>query len=80
MLTALEECDSQSFDQMKVPLKQIHSKTEDIDNLVLTIFALYTPEASDPREMVTALKITSALQRIATNEKNYIKNMAVCNP
>ena len=79
-LTALEECDSKSFDQVKVPLKQIHGKTEEIDNLVLTIFALYSPEASDLREMVAALKITSALQRIATNEKNYIKNMAVCNP
>jgi len=46
----------------------------------LKIFALYTPEASDLREMVAFLKITSALQRIATNEKNYMKNMEVCNP
>ena len=51
-----------------------------IDNLILTIFALYTPEARDLREMVAFLKITSALQRIANNEKNYIKNMAICNP
>ena len=79
-LQALETCDNKSFEQVKVPLKSIGKKVTDIDNLILTIFALYTPEARDLREMVAFLKITSALQRIATNEKNYIKNMAICNP
>ena len=79
-LQALETCDSKSFEQVKVPLKSIGKKVADIDNLILTIFALYTPEARDLREMVAFLKITSSLQRIATNEKNYIKNMAICNP
>ena len=79
-LQALETCDSKSFEQVKVPLKTIEKKVAAIDNLILTIFALYTPEARDLREMVAFLKITSALQRIATNEKNYIKNMAICNP
>jgi len=79
-LQALETCDSKSFEQVKVPLKSIEKKVTAIDNLILTIFALYTPEARDLREMVAFLKITSALQRIATNEKNYIKNMAICNP
>ena len=79
-LQALETCDSESFDQVKIPLKMINQHVEDIDNLILTIFALYTPEAKDLREMVAFLKITSSLQRIATNEKNYMKNMALCNP
>lgn len=79
-LQALENCDSKSFEQVKVPLKMINKKVEDIDNLILTIFALYTPEASDLREMVAFLKITSSLQRIATNEKNYMRNMEICNP
>jgi len=78
-LHALETCDEKSFEQVKVPLKTIHKNVEEIDNLILTIFALYTPEASDLREMVAFLKITSALQRIATNEKNYMKNMEICN-
>lgn len=78
-LRAIEECDTKSFEQVKVPLKSINSHVEEVDNLILTIFALYTPEASDLREMVAFLKITSALQRIATNEKNYIKNMGICN-
>ena len=79
-LQALESCDSKNFEQVKVPLKSIEKKVTNIDNLILTIFALYTPEARDLREMVAFLKITSALQRIANNEKNYIKNMAICNP
>ncbi|MDQ7047744.1 MAG: PhoU domain-containing protein [Sulfurovum sp.] len=79
-LQALEQCDSQSFEQVKVPLKQINKKADDIDNLILTVCALYSPEAKDLREMIAFLKITSSLQRIATNEKNYMKNMSICNP
>jgi phosphate transport system protein len=79
-LQALETCDSKSFEQVKVPLKQINKKADDIDNLILTVCALYAPEAKDLREMVAFLKITSSLQRIATNEKNYMKNMSICNP
>ena len=79
-LQALEICDSKSFEQVKVPLKSINKKADDIDNLILTVCALYSPEAKDLREMIAFLKITSALQRIATNEKNYMKNMAICNP
>lgn len=79
-LQALETCDSKSFERVKVPLKMINQKADDIDNLILTACALYTPEARDLREMVAFLKITSSLQRVATNEKNYMKNMAICNP
>ena len=79
-LQAIEACDSKSFDQVKVPLKTINKKVDDVDNLILSIFALYSPEAKDLREMVAFLKITSSLQRIAMNEKNYMKNMEICNP
>jgi len=79
-LQALETCDSKSFEQVKVPLKTINKKADDIDNLILTVCALYSPEAKDLREMIAFLKITSSLQRIANNEKNYMKNMSICNP
>ena len=77
-LQGLENCDAKTFESIMVPLKGIAQKVTDIDNLIVTIFALYTPEARDLREMVAFLKITSSLQRIATNEKNYIKKMALC--
>ncbi|MCD6654002.1 MAG: hypothetical protein LT067_04450 [Sulfurovum sp.] len=79
-LQALRACDEQSFEQAKIPLKSIDKKVEEIDNLVLTAFVRFSPEAKDLREMVAFLKITSSLQRIASNETNYIKNMKICNP
>jgi len=39
------------------------------------IFVRFSPEARDLREMVSYLKITSALNRIRTNINNYLKNM-----
>lgn len=78
-LQALEICDTSSFKQVRVPLKGMPKKVDEIDNLILKIFALYNPEAGDLREMVAFLKVTSALQRIATNEKNYMRNMLLCN-
>jgi phosphate transport system protein len=80
VLRALEDCDNQSAASLKAPLKGIGKKVEEIDHLILTILARYTPEARDLREMVAFIKITSSLLRIATNEKNYIKNMDICNP
>jgi len=80
VLQALEECDEKSYAQTKAPLKGIAQKVDEIDQLVIVILARYTPEARDLREMVAFLKITDSLLRIATNEKNYIKNMEICNP
>jgi len=80
VLQALSDCDEKSYEQTKVPLKGINSKVEEIDQLVVAVLVRYSPEAKDLREMVAFLKITSSLQRIATNEKNYIKNMKICNP
>ncbi|MEA3433094.1 MAG: PhoU domain-containing protein [Campylobacterota bacterium] len=79
-LQALETCDSKNFEKVKIPLKQLSKKADEIDNLILTVCALYSPEARDLREMISFLKITAYLQRIATNEKNYMKNMVICNP
>ncbi len=41
----------------------------------MRIFVRFSPEARDLREMVSYLKITSALNRIRTNINNYLKNM-----
>lgn len=56
-------------------LKDVSKETEKIDNDIVLIFAKYTPEARDLREMVSYLKITSGLNRIRTNLNNYLKNM-----
>ncbi len=72
---ALNEKDAQKLDVARKGLKDISKETERIDNNIVLIFAKYTPEARDLRELVSYLKITSALNRIRANINNYLKNM-----
>ncbi len=74
-LKALEVSDAQELEEVRKSIKHIAQVTEKIDNEIVLIFARYTPEAKDLREMVSYLKITSAFNRIKTNINNYLKNM-----
>lgn len=74
-LKALEASDAKQLEDVRKTLKNITKTTERIDNDIVLIFARYTPEAKDLREMVSYLKITSAINRIRTNINNYLKNM-----
>jgi len=74
-LDAISALDSATLEVLRKPLGAITEKTEKIDNDIVLLFAKYTPEARDLREMVSYLKITSTLNRIRTNINNYLKNM-----
>ncbi len=74
-LDALEASDTHKLEEVRKTIKGINKQTEIIDNDIVLIFAKYTPEAKDLREMVSYLKITSAFNRIKTNINNYLKNM-----
>jgi len=74
-LIALKEKDEKKLGVARKELKDISKITEKIDNNIVLIFAKYTPEARDLREMVSYLKITSTMNRIRTNINNYLKNM-----
>ncbi|NOR56162.1 MAG: hypothetical protein GQ531_08120, partial [Sulfurovum sp.] len=74
-LVALMALDSARLESLRKPLAQVTERTEKIDNAIALLFARYTPEARDLREMVSYLKITSTLNRIRTNINNYLKNM-----
>ncbi len=74
-LEALKAKDTDALAQARKNLKEISKITEKIDNDIVLIFAKYSPEARDLREMVSYLKITSALNRIRANINNYLKNM-----
>jgi len=74
-LSALEASDANRLEEVRKTLKNVSKTTEKIDNDIVLIFARYTPEAKDLREMVSYLKITSAINRIKTNINNYLKNM-----
>jgi len=74
-IEALKAKDTNALAQARKNLKEISKITEKIDNDIVLIFAKYSPEARDLREMVSYLKITSALNRIRANINNYLKNM-----
>ena len=74
-LEALQATDAVKLEEARSRLKDISQETEKIDNDIVLIFAKYTPEARDLRELVSYLKITSALNRIRGNINNYLKNM-----
>ncbi|HHD79382.1 MAG TPA: hypothetical protein ENK90_00160 [Epsilonproteobacteria bacterium] len=74
-LEALKAKDAQALEKARKELKEISNITEKIDNDIVLIFAKFTPEASDLREMVSYLKVTSDLNRVRANINNYLKNM-----
>ncbi|WP_295420640.1 PhoU domain-containing protein [Sulfurovum sp.] len=74
-LKALEGSDENQLEEVRKTIKNITKETEKIDNDIVLIFARYTPEAKDLREMVSYLKITSEFNRIRSNINNYLKNM-----
>jgi len=74
-LEAIESAESSKMEQARKSLKPINKMTEEIDNRLVIIFARYTPEARDLREMVSYLKITSGLNRIKASLNSYLKNM-----
>ncbi len=68
-----DDCDKTKFDEAKRFLKNISSKIDDIDNLIIKILALYTPEAKDLREVVAYFKIDNELLRMASNTRSLIR-------
>jgi phosphate transport system protein len=79
VLKALEDCDTSEFDDAKKYVNNSTVKADEIDNLIIKILALYTPEARDLRRLVAYLKITGELSRASTNTRSFIKGfLAVC--
>ncbi|QOG12360.1 phosphate signaling complex PhoU family protein [Arcobacter sp. FWKO B] len=58
---------------IKISAKKAHSKSVEIDNMIVTAFALYHPEAKDLREMLSYLKITNEFARIIDNIRTFLK-------
>jgi len=74
-LEAMKKRDASLLEIARNGLKEMASVTEKIDNDIVLIFAKFTPGARDLREMVSYLKVTSALNRIRNNVNSYLKNM-----
>jgi phosphate transport system protein len=79
LLSALSDCDTKKFEEAKSHIKNISSKTDEIDNEIIKVLALYTPEARDLRQVVAYLKITNELSRACSNTRSFIKGFTdVC--
>mgnify|MGYP000166860371 CR=1 FL=1 len=79
ILSALGDCEMQKFTDARGHIKNIGSKTDEIDNLIIKVLALYTPEARDLREVIAFLKITNELSRACSNTRSFIRGFTdVC--
>ncbi|MFK5986096.1 MAG: PhoU domain-containing protein [Pseudomonadota bacterium] len=78
ILSALKNCNNKEpseFIEIKKHSKQERYKVIDkIDNLIINIFALYTPEARDLRELIAFLKVTNEFDRIANSCNSFIRD------
>lgn len=75
ILDALKNCDACKLKDIKKISKQQRYKTIDrIDNHIITVFALYTPQAKDLRTLVAFLKITNEFDRIANSAHSFIRD------
>ncbi|RXI27803.1 phosphate signaling complex PhoU family protein [Aliarcobacter trophiarum] len=72
-LQALNERKIENLKNIEVSEKKFLVKSNEIDNLIITTLALYTPEAKDLRSMVAFLKITNEIVRTAANTKDFAK-------
>jgi len=79
LIEAIQTCDTEKFDDAKGYIKNISAKTDAIDNDIIKVLALYTPEARDLRKVVAYLKITNELSRASSNTRSFIRGFTdVC--
>ncbi len=71
----ISTCNQEGFKDAKINLKNTTAKTVAIDNNIIKLLALYTPEATDLREVVAFLKITNEILRAATSTRSLIKGL-----
>ncbi len=76
---AIKTCDAEKFQEARTHIKNIGSKSDAIDNSIIKVLALYTPEARDLRQVIAYLKITNELSRACSNTRSFIRGFtAVC--
>jgi len=70
---AKNNCNEEEFNKAKLYLKNFSHKIEDIDNSIIKVLALYSPEARDLREVVAYFKIDNELLRASSNTRSLIR-------
>ena len=72
-LKALDERKIEELKNVEITEKKLLIKSNEIDNIIVTTLALYSPEAKDLRQLVSFLKITNELVRTGSNAKDFAK-------
>jgi phosphate transport system protein len=72
-LKALKNKDIDDLKNVGISEKKLLIKSNEIDNIIVTTLALYSPEAKDLRQLVSFLKITNELVRTGSNTKDFAK-------
>lgn len=70
---AIKKDEISELSNIKISVKKIEEKANNIDNKVIKLLALHSPEARDLRELISYLKITNDLSRSAYNIKTFCK-------
>ena len=70
---ALVEKKIENLKDVEITEKKLLLKSNEIDNIIVTTLALYSPEAKDLRQLVSFLKITNELVRTGSNAKDFAK-------
>jgi len=71
--TSVKENNINRFNEAKKYINNIANRLNNIDNYIIKILALYSPEARELRRFVAYLKITNELLRINSNTKSFLK-------
>ena len=79
ILEALHDCNVDKFNEAKAHIKNIGVKADGIDNSIIKVLALYTPEAKDLRQVVAYMKTTNELARACSSTRSFIRGFTdVC--
>jgi len=69
---SIKECDTTKFQEAKTYTMNMSNKINEIENYIIKVLALYSPEARELRRFVAYLKITGELLRMNSNTKSFI--------
>ncbi|KIM04049.1 MAG: hypothetical protein KN64_10190 [Sulfurovum sp. AS07-7] len=77
ILEGLVSGDYSRYKDAKSSLNNVSHLVNSIDNKIVTTLALFSPEASDLKNMVAYLKVTNEYVRAASNTKSFLKNFPI---
>jgi len=75
LIEAVQNSSIEKAQEARAVIKGNHKINAKIDMNAITMLALYSPEASDLRRVITLLKISSELSRIGDYIKKHAKNL-----